>query len=161
MLLLLLSCFSHIQLCETPQTATHQAPLSMGVSRQEYCSGLPLPSPGILLTQRLNPPLLCLLLGQQVLYYLCPLGETLLLAAVALLHQVLCNSFVCDFQKMRGNTPKSYQIQQHLFDCRGDFKGDKVQLLQLRLSLPVTESSASSPPLFSIPKSSSQVLSQE
>ena len=27
-------------------TVAHQAPLSMGFSRQEYCSGLPFPSPG-------------------------------------------------------------------------------------------------------------------
>ena len=30
----------------TPWTAACQAPLSMGFSRQEYCSGLPFPSPG-------------------------------------------------------------------------------------------------------------------
>ena len=30
----------------TPQTVAHQAPLSMGFSRQEYWSGLPFPSPG-------------------------------------------------------------------------------------------------------------------
>ena len=30
----------------TPQTAAHQAPPSMGFSRQEYWSGLPFPSPG-------------------------------------------------------------------------------------------------------------------
>ena len=30
-----------------PWTAVHQAPLSMGFSRQEYWSGLPLPSPTI------------------------------------------------------------------------------------------------------------------
>ena len=32
----------------TPWTAAHQAPLSMGFSRQEYCSGLPCPPPGYL-----------------------------------------------------------------------------------------------------------------
>ena len=31
---------------ELKWTAAHQAPPSMGFSRQEYCSGLPLPSPG-------------------------------------------------------------------------------------------------------------------
>ena len=36
---------SHVQLFMTPRTATYQAPLSMGFSRQEYWSGLPLPSP--------------------------------------------------------------------------------------------------------------------
>ena len=44
-LLLLLSHFSHVQLCATPWTAAHQAPLSTGVSRQEYWSGFPFPSP--------------------------------------------------------------------------------------------------------------------
>ena len=45
LLLLLLSRFSHVRLCATPWTAAHQAPLSMGFSRQECWSGLPLPSP--------------------------------------------------------------------------------------------------------------------
>ena len=44
-MLLLLRCFSHVHLCATPETAAHQAPLSLGFSRQEYWSGLPLPSP--------------------------------------------------------------------------------------------------------------------
>ena len=44
-LLLLLSCFSHVQLCATPWTTAYQAPPSMGFSRQEYWSGVPLPSP--------------------------------------------------------------------------------------------------------------------
>ena len=34
---------SRVQLLATPWTAAHQAPLSMGVSRQEYWSRLPLP----------------------------------------------------------------------------------------------------------------------
>ena len=38
-----LSCFSHVQLFATEWTVTHQAPLSMGFSRQEYWSGLPCP----------------------------------------------------------------------------------------------------------------------
>ena len=45
MLLLLLSRFSRVRLCATPETAAHQAPLSLGFSRQEHCSGLPFPSP--------------------------------------------------------------------------------------------------------------------
>ena len=44
-MLLLLSRFSCVQLCATPQMAAHQAPLSLGFSRQEYWSGLSLPSP--------------------------------------------------------------------------------------------------------------------
>ena len=42
----MLSCFSCARLFVTPWTAAHQAPLSMGFSRQEYWSGLPFPSPG-------------------------------------------------------------------------------------------------------------------
>ena len=38
---------SHVQLLVTPWTAAHQAPLSMGFSRQEYWSGVPLPSPTV------------------------------------------------------------------------------------------------------------------
>ena len=37
--------FSPVRLVATPSTAAHQAPLSMGFSRQEYWSGVPLPSP--------------------------------------------------------------------------------------------------------------------
>ena len=44
-LLLLLSRFSRVQLCATPETAAHQAPPSLGFSRQEHWSELPLPSP--------------------------------------------------------------------------------------------------------------------
>ena len=41
---------SRVQLLATPWTAAYQAPLSMGFSRQEYWSGVPLPS----LSQRTN-----------------------------------------------------------------------------------------------------------
>ena len=44
-LLLLLSRFSGVRLCVTPQTSAHQAPPSLGFSRQEHWSGLPFPSP--------------------------------------------------------------------------------------------------------------------
>ena len=45
LLLLMLSRFSHVRLCATPYTAAHQAPLSLGFSRQEFWSGLPFPPP--------------------------------------------------------------------------------------------------------------------
>ena len=38
---------SRVRLFETPWTVAHQVPPSMGFSRQQYWSGLPLPSPGI------------------------------------------------------------------------------------------------------------------
>ena len=39
----MLSRFSRVQLCVTPQTAVHQALPSLGFSRQEHWSGLPFP----------------------------------------------------------------------------------------------------------------------
>ena len=41
-------------LCD-PWTVAYQAPLSMGFSRQEYWSGLPLPSPGDLPDPGIKP----------------------------------------------------------------------------------------------------------
>ena len=49
-MLLLLSRFSRVRLCVTPQTAAHQAPPSLGFSRQEHWSGLPLLFPKDLIT---------------------------------------------------------------------------------------------------------------
>ena len=45
LLLLLLSHFSRVWLCATSHMAAHQAPPSLGFSRQEHWSGLPFPSP--------------------------------------------------------------------------------------------------------------------
>ena len=47
-----LSC---VRLFATPWTAAHQAPLSMGFSRQEYWSGLPCPPPGDLPNPGVEP----------------------------------------------------------------------------------------------------------
>ena len=44
-MLLLLSRFSRVRLCATPEMAAHQAPPSLGYSREEHWSGLPFPSP--------------------------------------------------------------------------------------------------------------------
>ena len=48
----LLSC---VRLFETPWTIAHQAPPSMGFSRQEHWSGLPFPSPGDLPNPGIEP----------------------------------------------------------------------------------------------------------
>ena len=45
LLLLLLSRLGRVWLCATPEMAAHQAPPSLGFSRQEDWSGLPFPSP--------------------------------------------------------------------------------------------------------------------
>ena len=43
--MLLLSRFSRVRLCATSKMAAHQAPLSLGFSRQEHWNGLPFPPP--------------------------------------------------------------------------------------------------------------------
>ena len=48
----LISC---VWLFEIPWTVAHQAPLSMGFSRQEYWSGLPCPPPGDLPNAEIEP----------------------------------------------------------------------------------------------------------
>ena len=53
---------SHVRLCATPCTAAYQAPPSMGFSRQEYWSGVPLPSPELNWTFAKSKGLLILLL---------------------------------------------------------------------------------------------------
>ena len=51
----MLSHFGHVQLFVTLWTIAHQAPLSMGFSRQEYWSELPSPSPGDLPNTGVKP----------------------------------------------------------------------------------------------------------
>ena len=55
------SHFSCIQLFAAPRTATHQDPLSMRFSRQEYWSGLLCPASGNLSDTEIKPHFLCLL----------------------------------------------------------------------------------------------------
>ena len=45
---------NHVRFFATPWTVAHQASPSMGFSRQEYWSGLPVPSPGDLLDPRME-----------------------------------------------------------------------------------------------------------
>ena len=54
---------SHVQLFVTLWTAARQAPLSMGFSRQEYCSGYPCPPPGHLQDPGIKPRFLALQAG--------------------------------------------------------------------------------------------------
>ena len=51
---------SHVLLFATPWTVACQAPLSLEFSRQEYWSGLPFPSPGVLPNPEIEPTSLAL-----------------------------------------------------------------------------------------------------
>ena len=51
----MLSCFSHVRLFATSWTVACQASLSVELSRQEYWSGLPFPTPGDLPDSGIEP----------------------------------------------------------------------------------------------------------
>ena len=59
----MLSCYSRVQLFATLWTVAHQAPLSLGFSRQKYWSGLPCPYPG----DHCNPGIKCVSLRSPAL----------------------------------------------------------------------------------------------
>ena len=59
----------------TPWTVAHQAPLSMGFSRQEYWRGLPCPPAGDLPNPGIEPVSHVSCIGRQVLYHLRHLGS--------------------------------------------------------------------------------------
>ena len=66
----MLSCFSHIRFFVTPWTVAHQAPLSMGFSRQDYWNGLPCPPPGDLPNPGIIPAsLMFSCIDRRVLYH--------------------------------------------------------------------------------------------
>ena len=67
--------FSHVRLFGKLWTVAHQAPLSMGFSRQEYWSGLPIPTPGDLPDPGIQPASLCLLHWQMDSLPLAPPGK--------------------------------------------------------------------------------------
>ena len=66
---------SHIWLFAIPWTVAHQTPLSMGLSEQEYWSGLPLPPPGDLSNQELKTSLLQFLHWQVGFFTIEPPGK--------------------------------------------------------------------------------------
>ena len=68
---LLCAVLSPIWLCTIPQTEAHQAPLSMGLSRQEYWRGLPLPSPRWAPHYLCSNPLQCAVTTLGIRGFLC------------------------------------------------------------------------------------------
>ena len=64
---------SRIWLCVTQWTVAHQAPLSMGFSRQEHWSGSPCPPLGDLPHPEIKPESHVYCIGRKVLYHWCHL----------------------------------------------------------------------------------------
>ena len=60
---------SWVRLFVTPWTVAHQAPLSMGFSRQEYWSGVPLPPPFLLMGKHYKCKLRDILQNNQLVFF--------------------------------------------------------------------------------------------
>ena len=95
---------SHVQLFVTPWTIACQAPLSMGFLRQEYWSGLPLPTPGGLPDPRIKPVSPALAGG---FFTIMPFGSSCL--------------------KSVGNLPLAFLVCTETFDDDHD-SGDRLMI---------------------------------
>ena len=91
----MLSCFSHVQLFATLRAEAHEAPLSMGFSRQKYWSGLPFLSPVVLPDPRDGTHVLCLLHWQAGSIPLAPPGKPIsyMFSSIQLSCPVMSDSF--------------------------------------------------------------------
>ena len=125
LLLLLLSHFSRVRLCATPQTAAHQAPPSLGFSRQEHWSGLPLPSPIPNVTHTLTPLLNNTILRMLFLHQLPLCSPNLCMHANTLQSCLtLCNPMDCSPQEYWSGLP---------CPTPGNLSGQGLNLLLLQL----------------------------
>ena len=68
-MLLLLGHFSRVQLCTTPLTAAHLAPLPMGIIQARVLKWTAMPSSRILRNPGIEPHLIHLCIGRRVLYH--------------------------------------------------------------------------------------------
>ena len=75
---------SRVRLLETPWTAAHQAPPSMAFSRQVYWSGVPLPSPNLVLIPYIIIP-----------RTYSPRPYLTVLKLVSVLQFLMCHSLIC------------------------------------------------------------------
>ena len=109
----MLSCFSFVWLFVTPWTVVHQAPLSIGFSRQEYWSGFPCPPPRDLPNPGIDPVSLSLLHWWAGSLPLVPPGNPILVAPI--LTFKLCDIFT-------ENTPVNFLLAQLIWSlphCHG------------------------------------------
>ena len=114
--LCMLSCFSHVQLFAALWTVAHQAPLSMGFSRQETGEGCHALLQGIFLIQRSKPCFLHLLHCRRIPYPLSHLGSLLYCSYYDkwILFQFLSplGSMACT----RMSTPETANLRRHLLN---------------------------------------------
>ena len=91
-------------LCDPMDYIAHQAPLSMGFSRQEQWCGLPYPSPGDLPNPVANPHLFCLLHWQVDSLPLAPPGKPITKGYIKQLRELKCrfsDSKICTLESLQ------------------------------------------------------------
>ena len=93
---------SHVQLFVTQWTVAHQAPLSMGFSRQEHWSGLPFPTQGNLPDAGMEPESPAL---QHILYRLSHRGNphTVEHSLYTKFRHLLCKHSVKGYKHIEGS----------------------------------------------------------
>ena len=94
---------SHVWLFVNLWSVACQAPLSMGLSGLEYCSGLPFPLQGIFLTQRLNVSLLHLLHGSWILLPLSHLVHIHIYMYIYIGYICTCEISLCQLRYPRSH----------------------------------------------------------
>ena len=141
---------SRVQLLATPWTVAHQGPPSMGFSRQEYWSGVPLPSPSN------NTVLLILEVTRFLLSLLADLAQDVLISPLYYCSSLWppCQSF--SSFNLSFMLPSSLTLNTNLIRTLPVFIQDRAQVWHLRtvktLSLPNFLASSPSPPLlYSLP----------
>ena len=133
---------SHVRLLATPWTAAHPAPPSRGFSRQEYWSGLPLPSPGDLPNPRVEPTSPSI--GRQVLYHWATREAHYNKASIAI-KQVTHIFFPVHVRVMLRECPGSLVVRILGFHCRGP-----GSILGQRTEIPQACSTAKKGTVFTI-----------
>ena len=93
LLLLLLSRFSHVRLCATPKTAAHQAPLSLGFSRREHWSGLPVGGDSVFVKEKQTG------------------GQRTCLQVAQILQKIICNSIPGTYRQLVVLNNKNKSLQ--------------------------------------------------
>jgi len=107
---------SRVWLLATPWTAAHQAPLSMGFSRQEYWSGVPVPSPIMMHTCH------CTLVKAMkcTRSRVCPMEHVLWVLMMCQCSCTTCSSLVGNMDSGRGYACRGYMeilVHSAQFSC--------------------------------------------
>ena len=119
---------SRVRLFATPWTAAHQAPPSMGFSRQEYRSGLPFPSPGDLPDPGIKPRSLTL---QADALTSEPPGKKRSELQIRKERYIHLNA---DFQRIAGRDKKDF-LNDHCKEIENNRMG-KTDISSIKLEIP-------------------------